>query len=1387
MTAENTTVRALAGRVGRHSAIYVVGIVLTVIAGLATLAVFTRLMAPSEFGVMVVLIVIAGGLRRLYTLAVMQGTIALVFGGGEEDSDMNLTEDVEPVSNKREVLGTGLVLAAGFAGAGTVILWLFAPELARLLFDTTDRTEGVRLAAVAAALDGVGNLLLMVPRFERRPKAYVAFNIVSPIVALAAGIPLVAGGAGAEGALLGIVVGSASAVTLLLVLLRTRYRLCFQAARALKILKTGVMIVPLLLALYVISHGGIVVLARSDVAPREVGLYAVALMFGSVILRLNAVFFMAWLPMKRTSLFFSVHKQRGHGWMYSTLTTYLILGLCAAFVVLTAAAGALIEIVGPGYADAEDLIMLLGLAALAQSVFVLSYRVSTFPRKRVVLALVATCAAVIFVSSAIALVELVGVKGVPLAAIATFGCASVVMPAFNQRGPSPIPFQYGRLLRIALATSICLGGHTLLREEAGGLRPLLDVGVVVLFGLLVIGMRVASFGQIRALAATAGDIVRVRRRHDPAMAARLAALAPAQAQALERAAGPSRAGGGESPPAPEPFVRALRLAGDIGEPTPRDEAIGRYLLSERPRAERDEMARALWRVDVAPTELHLLEEAFEMLRRLPRSAWHAVRRPSASGSAPGGPVRGEPVSGAASVHPSPGVACDLPGRDHDLAQLLDAYAAIAHGPGAGQTVFLTGAVGSGRTTLLHAVAAGVQRIDPAPMVLGGGFHGGRFVAWEHGAIGEDVIALLSDAVEPADGLAPFAEFVAQTVSKGVGTLGLARELADPSERLDPAKLLVRLLRAMCEQAPVVCLVDDADDAPGGLWGDVLLELAESVAHDLPLLLVLAIDRPAQLDEHEDDEPDSLYVARRLCADGLAGWHPLGAVSITDLERWTGPAAPEVLHQLLALVVGRAAWAAQLWRHWQPQSVVVWQEGADAGWRFGLNGRVRAMNPIDDILGDRLRQRFGSDKATLGRERTLLAFAALEGHVFTADAVAVALDRSEEELVDLFDDTLALDGEHVDGVVCPDELVVLDDPSGWRHLLRYRFASELDWLMLYDHGLKDSRRRAAAQTLARALVATYAGHTQRVAHVLTRLFETAHDPHSARRFRRIHDAGASRAVTLWRAHAILDEPDPVDRYARRRKSQILLAGAAELLRSDEWDTGLRLAEAAYRLAPLRFDQADALYLSGAFHLEAADAELARRKLMMAAELRREIADRRGEADARAVLAVIDGRDGRPERARLELTTTLDIYRGLGDRQAEADVLRRIAGIDVESGAVHEAHAGFIEAASLYREVGDRAGEADARHNLARIDLAQGADESARAQLRRALDLYVELDDRHSEAATRFGLAGIDTDQGETADARDELWRVVDLGYDLQDDDVVTAGLDALEAMDRAQSG
>ena len=80
-----STAATLAGRIGRHALLYAAGAALLVAASVATLAVFTRLMPPAEFGKLVVLLALAAGLSTLFHIATLQGTIGLVFGASEDD------------------------------------------------------------------------------------------------------------------------------------------------------------------------------------------------------------------------------------------------------------------------------------------------------------------------------------------------------------------------------------------------------------------------------------------------------------------------------------------------------------------------------------------------------------------------------------------------------------------------------------------------------------------------------------------------------------------------------------------------------------------------------------------------------------------------------------------------------------------------------------------------------------------------------------------------------------------------------------------------------------------------------------------------------------------------------------------------------------------------------------------------------------------------------------------------------------------------------------------------------------------------------------------------------------------------------------------------------
>lgn len=769
---------------------------------------------------------------------------------------------------------------------------------------------------------------------------------------------------------------------------------------------------------------------------------------------------------------------------------------------------------------------------------------------------------------------------------------------------------------------------------------------------------------------------------------------------------------------------------------------------------------------------------------------------------------------------------DLPGGERDLARLTAAYARVARPGATGQTLYVTGSPGGGRTALLRAFAEGLAGPDDAPTLIAGAFENGRFVSWDDsGPPPARVTAVVEKVVSLPEALAPYAALVGLAMSRGEAAIELVRELFAQSGRIGPTEFLPRLMRALCAEGPVVLLVDDADRAPGGLWGDAVLELAERVARDRPLLFVLAIERPAQLDQHEDDEPESLYLARRLRGHGRARWVTLDLVTMEALEEWTGPAAPEVLERLLDVTGGRAAWTADLWRHWRAAGVVAAPQSEEDGvgrWTFADGGRERTLDAFGDVLGRRLAALPGELAEPV---RELLAHAALEGPVFTAAAVARVLRRDRDEVIDLLDDTLLHDDEHPEGVVREaGSLDVEDDRGATRHLWLYRFDATLDWLTLASHGLgEEADRRTAARGLAQALIDVYGG-PHYVAQTLARLYELAGDEMPARRYRRLADAGASRAVLLWRAEALLAGADPLGRPDRRRAGEVLLAAARGLTGSGPYEDGRRYALAVYRLAPLREDRAEAQYLAGVHAFKLGDYDAARHALNLALALYRELGDDKGQADVRAALALIDSRRGAHDLARAELAFVLDVYRALGDRDAqaathgslanidlvlgehdrarenltalialeqadgdgsgEAGTRLRIARLDMEQERFDAARGQLNAALEIYRGLGDRHGEADARHNLARLGIELGKLDEARREFMRILAVYRELGDMVGQAATRHSLASIAMEQRVYEKARRELTHVLELGRAMNDDDVVQTALDGLEVVNTA---
>ena len=586
------------------------------------------------------------------------------------------------------------------------------------------------------------------------------------------------------------------------------------------------------------------------------------------------------------------------------------------------------------------------------------------------------------------------------------------------------------------------------------------------------------------------------------------------------------------------------------------------------------------------------------------------------------------------------------------------------------------------------------------------------------------------------------------------------------ERPAPVDVVSQALRRLSERRPVICVIDDADQAAtAGLWADLILGTTPEPRERSPLVVVLAVDGPVELGAHEDDEPDILYTARRLVSAGSGSWHPLAPVDAEALGSWTGPAAPDVLAALHALTRGRSAWAAEMWRDWRRRGVV--EDMSEGRWRFAT-GSANYLDDAADLLDERLR-RLSLDQGVEGMLRTsrMLACAALEGRRFTPAAVAHAIGRSVNDMIDFLDDMLIFDAEHPEGLVVDDGWITVDDERGLRHVAVYHFARELDWLALRHHGLSAVEQGTLSRRLADALAAVYGGRAHSVAHTLTRLYEAAGEHDRARHYRRMADAGASREVILSRARAALKVHDPEDRAERRRACRMQIDAATELRYSGPFTEGLAFAQHAAHLSSSRHDQATALFLVAHHRSGLGEYEDARRDFRRALELHRELDDRAGEAATRHQLARIDLEQGAYESARSELMRVLGLQRELGDRPGEAAVRHHLARIDVEQGDYEDARAELLRVLELQRELGDQPGEGATRHALASIELEQGNYEHARTEFMAVLRLRRELGDSGGEAAARHQLASIDLRQGSYQRARAEFTRVLDLRRDLGD--------------------
>ena len=628
-----TALATLWGHTSRTFAISAFGVLML---GFLNVIVLTRFLDPSEYGELAILLVFSSMLTVIYGLGSLQGTLLVVFGSAGEE-DVEDTDDEATAPDKKGALGTGLLLTTIVVGLGTAAVAATSGDLAGWLLGDGGKSDLILLAAISGGIAAIWRLASNVARMERRPETFAILHVARPALALAAAIPLVVADGGVTAVLIGFAIGNAAALLTALVANRGSYEFRFNRRLVPRILRRGVYLVPIIGGFWVVQNVDTLLLTRF-VSAADIGFYRVAGRVASFGSYLSSAFLMAWGPMRLTATWQAVEKERGSESVRGEIVAYFIFGGLWLVVGMAIAADLLVRIAPSSYASAAPLIPLLAAGFVAHGALTVTYRAGRFPRRQLVYAGIVLACAAAFFPLALWLIGAYGTTGAAVAGIVIFLLGALGVGVVSQTGPNPIEFRYRRMLLAGLSAAICLGAAIALKGAPDPWRQLGEIAALLAYPVLLVVMGAVPREDLEVVRRVGRSLLPVRDRRGRHWRPSLQALDPQDATMLELAVRhqwsprdlASMVGGDESDVRAR-LVSMLRVLGSIDSTADDPEAdsrIGAYLLSPAIPAERDALAKSLYKRGLTtPSEIDALERTLQGLRALPRSTWDAQHPP----------------------------------------------------------------------------------------------------------------------------------------------------------------------------------------------------------------------------------------------------------------------------------------------------------------------------------------------------------------------------------------------------------------------------------------------------------------------------------------------------------------------------------------------------------------------------------------------------------------------------------------------------------------------------------------------------------------------------------------------------------------------------------------
>ena len=458
-------------RVFGDSVVYGSGEVVLLGVNFLLLPVFTRVLAPADYGVLGLLLALRAFLRPLNQV-------------GLDESFLRFHYDCDD-ERKAALTGTTLVSIAAASGSVLVVLLLGAHEVSRLLFDSTEHAWAVRLLA----LNGFLQAFLCVPhgllRIRNQPLRFARWTVGGGLATVAGRLLFVVGlRMGVLGIMLADVIVSTVLLVGLMPVVGSLLACRFSWPLARDLLRYGFPRVPDTLLRQTMGVSDRFFL-RAYLPLLDVGIYQVGTSVANVLKVLPEAFRRSWMPFA-----FETMGRPDAPRVFARIAT-------AAFSVLVFAALCLVVFREPliqvmtqaAFHGASEVVPLLALGVSVHALSVLLTTSLNIARDLRALPLATAAGAVVTVVANLTLIPRLGLTGAAGAGLAGT-VAFVTTIAFVAQRRYRIPYEVARLSRIALVGFILYGLATFAPTDPFLMGFLTRIAIVAAFpaALLVAGV-----------------------------------------------------------------------------------------------------------------------------------------------------------------------------------------------------------------------------------------------------------------------------------------------------------------------------------------------------------------------------------------------------------------------------------------------------------------------------------------------------------------------------------------------------------------------------------------------------------------------------------------------------------------------------------------------------------------------------------------------------------------------------------------------------------------------------------------------------------------------------------------------------------------------------------